>query len=119
MAALDNLLAAQPALSRSLGVVEDLAHQTGRLVQVGVGPHGSRGIRADVLAQRGERVRHEVARVRVHEGEVARVAGRDRRLPERHRLSDRETEAFAAMKRDVAVGKGAQGREAVPVHVAV
>ena len=45
---------------------------------------------------------------RRHEVEVARVAGGDDRLAQRHRLGQREAEALGAVQRDVAVAGGEQ-----------
>ena len=119
LALFDGGLAAQPALASLVRLLDYVPHQPGRLVEVGVGPLGARGVRPDRLVERRELVRHEVARLGVHEREVAAVAGRDRRLAERHRFGDRQPEALAAVERDVAVAERGQRRQPVALEIAV
>ncbi len=105
--------------SRARRVLEDRSHHPGRLVDVGIGPHRPGGIRADLPVEARQRIGDEVAAFLVHEREIAGEGGRDRRLAERHRLGDRQPEALAAVKRDVAVAEGGQRRQPFAFEVPV
>ena len=79
------------------------AHLLGGVVEVGSAQCRRRG-RSRVSAPTvGHRVAHEVGVLLGHEVVVAGEAGGDHGLAERHGLREREPEALAAVKRDVAV----------------
>jgi 3-oxoadipate enol-lactonase len=84
-------------------VVEDLADESCRRLEVRIGPRRARRVRSGALGDRDRRVRHQVAVLVRHELHVAAVRRGDHGLAHGHRLGHGQPQSLGPVQRDVAV----------------
>ncbi len=102
--ALAERAASRAALDRRGASARPRARRSGRPIRPRAG-------RSRIPARRARSRSRPDSCSRVHEVDVARVAGRDHGLADRHRLGHRQAEALGAVQGDVAVARGHQPGE--------
>src|ERR1700722_11997110 len=106
MRATDVLRGPTGTCSGQLRPVEDLAHETTRMLDIRLGPTALRRIWRNAGPDLYELVVDQEAVVGGHEVEIARVPCGHYRLFQVHRLGHREPEALGSMQRHVTVTCG-------------
>src|ERR1700730_14397311 len=91
-----------------LGVRAHAAHQLRGMLDAGFCPLALGRIYLAVGADSADRVVDQVAVLAGHEVDVARIAGPNHGLADRHRLGHRQPEALGPMQGGVAVARGHQ-----------